>query len=163
MSKARSCFFAIVRKEKAAPGNAKDHQAALDILSRDIRRYTAAMFKPDMPYAEADLLASLIEEEDFTASLGETLFQVARRVDRQAFSPVGKPLVDATLDQIARVMRAITVVADGGALDEPPSEEERRQFLPSTRQRCLQLGAACRGKSAVRFWSCWAAPSVLFS
>ena len=56
------------------------------------------MFKPDMPHAEADLLASLIEEEDFTASLGETLFQVARRVERQPFSPVGRELVDATLD-----------------------------------------------------------------
>ena len=55
------------------PGAARDHQDALDVLSRDIRRYTAAMFKPDMPHAQADLLASLIEEEDFTASLGETL------------------------------------------------------------------------------------------
>ncbi len=38
-----------------------------------------------MPYPQADLLASLIEEEDWTASLGETLYQVARRVERQTF------------------------------------------------------------------------------
>ncbi len=105
MSRRASLFLAIARKEKSAPDNAKEHQAALDILSRDIRRYTAAMFKPDMPHAEADLLASLIEEEDFTASLGETLFQVARRVERQPFSPLGRELVDATLDQIAQAMR----------------------------------------------------------
>ena len=102
MSRARACFSPSPAEEVAAPGNAKDHQAALDILSRDIRRYTAAMFKPDMPHAQADLLASLIEEEDFTASLGETLFQVARRVERQPFSPSARELVDATLDQIAR-------------------------------------------------------------
>ena len=42
-----------------------------------------------------------------------------------------------------RVMRMITVVPDGnGSALDPPSDEERRQFLPSTRQRCLQLGAA---------------------
>ena len=132
-------FLAMVRKEKSAPSNAKDHQAALDILSRDIRKYTAAMFKPDMPRGEADLLASLIEEEDFTASLGETLFQVARRVDRQLFSPAGTPLVNATLEQIAQAMR--TILPGNGSAASPPSEEERHAFLLSTRERCLQLGA----------------------
>ena len=157
-------FLAIARKEKAAPGNARDHQAALDILSRDIRKYTAAMFKPDMPYADADLLASLIEEEDFTASLGETLFQVARRVDRQAFSPVGRPLVDATLDQIARVMRMITVVPDGHG--SARSAQPRKSGGSSCRRRANRAcswAPPCRGKNAVRFWSCLAAPSVPFS
>jgi phosphate:Na+ symporter len=150
-------FLAIVRREKSAPNNARDHQAALDILSRDIRKYTAAMFKPDMPYGEADLLASLIEEEDFTASLGETLFQVARRVERQPFSPVGQPLVDATLEQIALAMRA--VAPGNGASPRIPNDDERRQFLLSTRQRCLALGADLSWKSAARSWSCWAARS----
>jgi phosphate:Na+ symporter len=66
-------FLDIARRPKPTPGAAREHQNAIDILSRDIRRYTAAMFKPDMPYAQADMLASLVEEEDFTASLGETL------------------------------------------------------------------------------------------
>ena len=64
-----------------------------------------------MPHAQADLLASLIEEEDFTASLGETLYQIARRVERQPFSAAGRELVDAMLDQVAEAMRAI--IADG--------------------------------------------------
>jgi phosphate:Na+ symporter len=133
-------FLAIVRKEKTAPNNTGDHQAAIDILSRDIRRYTAAMFKPEMPQAEADLLASLIEEQDFTSSLGETLFQVARRVERQTFSPAGRALVDATVAQIAQAMR-IVVPSGGEGATGRLTNEERQQFLLTTRARCLQLGA----------------------
>jgi phosphate:Na+ symporter len=134
-------FLAIVRKEKSAPNNARDHQAAIDILSRDIRRYAAAMFKPDMPHSQADLLASLIEEEDFTASLSETLFQVARRVERQEFSAIGRELVDATLDQIAAAMRAVVPGANASAAGAG-NAEERQQFLLTTRERCLRLGAS---------------------
>jgi phosphate:Na+ symporter len=132
-------FLAIARKEKNAPKSSADHQAALDILSRDIRRYTAAMFGPDMAHADADLLASLIEEEDFTASLGETLYQVARRVERQSFSPAGKELADATLAEIARCLRA--VLPGGNPTTGRPSEPERQRFLLATRDRCLKLGA----------------------
>ena len=136
---AAGLFLAIARNEKTAPGKSKEHQAAIDILSRDIRRYTAAMFKPDMPDGEADMLASLIEEEDFTASLGESLFQVARRVERQPFSPPGRELVDATLDQIAMSMR--TIAPDGNRPAGSSDPEGRSQFLLSTRERCLKLGA----------------------
>ena len=61
--------------------------AAIDILSRDIRRYTAAMFEPDMPHAQADLLASLIEEGGFHGQPRRKLYQVARRLERQPFVP----------------------------------------------------------------------------
>jgi phosphate:Na+ symporter len=133
-------FLAIARKEKLAPRNVKDHQAAIDILSQDIRRYTAAMFKPDMSPADADLLASLIEEQDFTSSLGETLYQVARRVERRSFSPAGRELVDATLTQISQAMQ-IVVPAGNGSAGRPPSAEERQQFPLTARDRCLKLGA----------------------
>jgi phosphate:Na+ symporter len=135
---AANLFLAIARGAKTAPTNARDHLAAIDILSRDIRRYTAAMFTPDMPDAQADLVASLIEEKDFTASLGETLFQVARRIERQPFSPGGRTLVEATLDQISRAMQ--TIVPDGSAPGVLRGEE-RQEFLLSTRERCLKLGA----------------------
>ena len=139
---AASLFLAIARNEKSAPGKARDHQSAIDILSRDIRKYTAAMFKPAMPHGDADLLASLIEEEDFTASLGETLSQVARRVERQQYSVVGRPLVDATLDQIDSALRTIVRGANASAMSAVGSDpDERRQFLLSTRERCLTLGA----------------------
>jgi phosphate:Na+ symporter len=66
------------------------------------------MFRPDMPYGRSDLLASLIEEEDFTASLGQTLHQIARRVQRETFSAAGREIVDATLDKVASAMALIT-------------------------------------------------------
>ena len=138
-AEAANLFLAIARKDRRAPSNPKDHQAALDILSRDIRRYSAAMFKPEMPHGEADLLASLIEEEDFSASLGETLYQVARRVGRREFSPAGREMVNGTLDLIAGAMRTIV---PGGPDAVPPTADERQQFLLGTRERCLKLGAA---------------------
>lgn len=134
-------FLGIVKKDKAAPNNASDHQAAIDILSRDIRRYTAAMFKPNMPHSEADLLASLIEEEDFTASLGETLFQFARRVERRTFSPVGRELVALTREQIALAMLSVLPRRQDVEAKSIPGAEERAQFLLATRRRCLELGA----------------------
>ena len=129
-------FLSIARREGQTPVEANDHHAALDILSREIRRYTAAMFKPDTSPQEADLLASLIEEEDFTASLGETLFQVARRVEREPFSARGRELADATVEQISLAMQTISI---GG--DAPPPVVDaaaRSPFLLSTRQRCLE-------------------------
>ncbi len=137
---ASQLFLAIARQDKTAPGNLKDHSTAIDVLSRDIRRYTAAMFKPDLPRVQADLLASLIEEEDFTASLGETLHQVARRVERQPFGEVGRTLVDGVLDEIAVALRTIIP-----AIGEPTAlhgAEERGRFLQATRTKCLELGAA---------------------
>jgi phosphate:Na+ symporter len=134
-------FLAIARREKVAPKSARDHQAALDVLSQDIRKYTAVMFKPNMPHAEADLLASLIEEEDFTSSLGETMFQVARRVERRSFSPAGKELLDATLGQLADALRTVLPAGHSDANGPSGGDEERRQFLLSTRERCLKLGA----------------------
>ena len=133
---ASTLFLAIARHEKSAPGSAKEHQAAVDILSRDIRRYTAAMFQPDMPYDRADLLASLIEEGDFTGSLGETLYQVARRVERHPFSPAGRRIVDDILDQISVAVRAIVADASGDVSEAA----ELEQFIIITRERCLTLG-----------------------
>jgi len=133
---ASTLFLAIARHDKSAPGSAKEHQAAVDILSRDIRRYTAAMFQPDMPYDRADLLASLIEEGDFTGSLGETLYQVARRVERHPFSPAGRRIVDDILDQISVAVRAIVADAAG----DVPEAAELERFIIITRERCLTLG-----------------------
>ena len=90
------------------PDDAQTHYESLDVLSREIRSYTAAMFKPDLTYEKADLLASLIEEEDWSASLGETLYQIARRVERQHFSPSGRALVDTILTEVSDAMKVVT-------------------------------------------------------
>lgn len=137
---AASLFLDIAAEEPSAPDDSKEHYAAIDILNREIRQYTAAMFRPAMPHAQADLLASLIEEEDFTSSLGETLYQIARRVERQTFSPVGRGLVNEAVHHVAQALRAI---APAGKDAEPvsPDAAMRQPLLLALREKCLKLGA----------------------
>ena len=137
---AAGLFLAIARHAPSAPEDAEKHFNSIDILSRDIRNYTASMFDPNMPYNQANLIASLIEEEDWTASLGETLYQVARRVERQAFGEVGEELVDDTLDSIAEAMRAITPqMADAPRVLAEAAP--RVVALLALRDRCLKSGS----------------------
>jgi len=133
-------FLDIARGKQDAPDKIEDHYAALDVLNREIRSYTSGMFKPDLPYNRADLVASLIEEEDYTASLGETLYQIARRVERQPFGEAGRKLVDEVVDQVADAMRAIVPI---GQLNPPVIAEAgpRVTALTGLRERCLKLGA----------------------
>lgn len=133
-------FLDIAKGSKDAPDKIEEHYAAIDILNREIRSYTSGMFKPDLPYHRADLVASLIEEEDYTASLGETLYQIARRVERQPFGEAGRQLVDTVVDQVADAMRAIVPIDQ----PNPPVAAEaapRVALLPGLRERCLKLGA----------------------
>ena len=132
-------FLAIARRAPDAPDGSFEHYIALDTLSREIRAYTAAMLQPGMTHDKADLLASLIEEEDWTASLGETLYQVARRVERQTFSPAGLELVNSTIDGIADALAAITPNGDGRGL--AAAAAARQPALLALRERCLTLGA----------------------
>jgi len=83
-----------------------DHQSDLDSLSREIRLFTATAFQVGQSPAEADLVASLIEEEDFCASLCETLYQVARRIERQAFGPEGLEQSKTIVELVERVVAA---------------------------------------------------------
>lgn len=136
---AAGLFLGLARGVPTAPADAKKHFASIDVLSRDIRNYTASMFDPNMAYPKADLVASLIEEEDWTASLGETLYQVARRVERTKFSPAGKELVDATLKEIADAMAAITP-ATANLPDVPAQAAPRLPILLTLRERCLKKG-----------------------
>ena len=136
---AAGLFLNIARGADTAPEDAEKHFSSIDILSRDIRQFTANMFDPNMPFRQADLVASLIEEEDWTASLGETLYQVARRVERQSFGEPGRELVDATLGRIAEAMRAITPQTQ----DAPRVAAEaapRTAALLELRERCLKAG-----------------------
>jgi phosphate:Na+ symporter len=136
---AAGLFLALARGLPSAPEDAEKHFASIDVLSRDIRQYTANMLDPNMPHDKAELVASLIEEEDWTASLGETLYQVARRIERQTFSKVGDELVNATLDQIAEAMRAITP-ATQDMPKVPAAAAPRVPALLALRDRCLKAG-----------------------
>jgi phosphate:Na+ symporter len=129
-------FLAAARGEKTAPSDVREHYTATDILSRQIRQYTAAMFKAGMPYAQSNLVASLIEEEDFSASLGETLYQIARRVQRQPFSNVGRELVNTAVGQVEDGLRAITSDQAGQV-----AAGDRLPGIVELRERCLRHGA----------------------
>ncbi|WP_407524199.1 Na/Pi cotransporter family protein [Methylobacterium oryzisoli] len=130
----------IARGKPDAPDKIEEHYAAMDVLNREIRSYTAGLFKADLPYARADLVASLIEEEDFTASLGETLHQIARRVERQPFGPAGRALVDRMIGDVADAMRAVVPIDQAS----PPVAADAASRLPAVaemRAQALRLGA----------------------
>ena len=103
---AGAVFLDIARGAKSAPKDPGEHFTAVDILNRDIRAYSASLFREDMPYDQLDLVASLIEEADFTASLAEALHQVARRVKREKFGKQAREIVDAALLKLDHAMRA---------------------------------------------------------
>jgi phosphate:Na+ symporter len=114
-----------------------DHQKALDSLNREIRHFTANAFRPELAPRQADLVASLIEEEDFSASLGETLYQIARRVERQPFTPAGLEITQAILDLVDRGMA--DHLGDGAvpARRSAPPEIDTMEAIGELRQRCL--------------------------
>ena len=128
-------FLSTARAAPDAPKDHRDHYAATDILSREVRAHTASLFRPDMPYSEADLVASLIEEEDYTASLGETLYQIARRVEREEFTPAGRALVGDMLNLVDAALRTTTAESN-----DPPDAASRLPALQELRSRCLRLG-----------------------
>jgi phosphate:Na+ symporter len=93
-----------------------------------------------MPHQHADLIASLIEEDDFAAGVGETLHQIARRVKRETFSPEARKLVDAILDHVTAALAPVLP----GAATATPRTESRNQILLDLRTRCLRLGSAVK-------------------
>ena len=133
---AGAMFLNIARGDKKAPSDPGEHYLATDILSRDIRLYTANLIKEDLPYDQLDLIASLIEEADFTAALTESLHQVARRVKREKFGTEAQSIVDTALGKLDVAMRAILPdygVADprmpAGHVSYPEVEELRAKTL----------------------------------
>lgn len=123
-------FLAAARGEENSPAKLDVHGAALNTLNIEIRRYTAGLLKPGMPLAQNDLLASLIEEEDFCSSLGETLHQIARRVHRQPFGTGAQAIVT---DILARIETSLDGLAKGRIERQP----DRGAALQALRQRTL--------------------------
>jgi phosphate:Na+ symporter len=145
---AGAVFLDIARGAKNAPKDPGEHFTAVDILNRDIRAYSASLFKDDMPYDQLDLVASLIEEADFTASLAEALHQVARRVKREKFGGQAQDVVDTALLKLDHAMRLImpnggvTAPAMPAGHVQIPTVEEMRAKVLNTGPA---IGAAERG------------------
>jgi phosphate:Na+ symporter len=136
---AGAVFLNIARGDKSAPSDPGEHYLATDILSRDIRAYTASLMKEDLPYEELDLLASLIEEADFTAALTESLHQVARRVKRETFGAEARAIVTLALDKLDASLRQI--MPNHGVAD-PSMPTGHRSFpeVEELRTHTLALG-----------------------
>lgn len=133
---AGAVFLDIARGAKNAPKDPGEHYIAVDILNRDIRAYSAALFREDMPYDQQDLVASLIEEADFTASLAEALHQVARRVKREKFGAQARSVVDAAMNKLEYNLRDIMPNGErekpnmpAGHVHNPEVEELRHRVL----------------------------------
>jgi phosphate:Na+ symporter len=133
---AAALFIDIARNDPKAPADADDHNTAIKILSREIREYTSVLFAGTLPLGKADLVASIIEEEDFSDSLGDTLYQLARRIRRESFSPAATAIVNEMLDELAGAIKVVTTpqeqVAAGAA-----RARERVQGLLALRDRTL--------------------------
>ncbi|MGV6875520.1 Na/Pi cotransporter family protein [Pseudochelatococcus sp. B33] len=136
---AGALFLDIARGDKKAPSDPGEHYLATDVLSRDIRTYTASLLKEDLPYEQLDLIASLIEEADFTAALTESLHQVARRVKREKFGPQAQAIVDVALDKLDNALREI--LPDYGIADpQLPAGHVSFPEVEELRARALALG-----------------------
>ncbi|MDX3974092.1 Na/Pi symporter [Shinella sp.] len=136
---AGAMFLNIARGDKKAPSDPGEHYLATDILSRDIRLYTSNLMKEDLPYDQLDLIASLIEEADFTAALTESMHQVARRVKREKFGAEARPIVDAALNKLDATLRSI--MPDYGLADpQMPAGHANHPDVEELRARTLSLG-----------------------
>jgi phosphate:Na+ symporter len=116
------------------------HATDLDTLSRDMRQFTARLFTPGLPHHQADLVASLVEEEDFAASIAETLRQIARRVQRETFSAEGRVILDEMLAHVAATLAPLLPEGVGFV----PREAERDATLLELRARLLRVGDAMK-------------------
>jgi phosphate:Na+ symporter len=135
---ASALFLDTARNVPTAPRVPAEHQVALDILNRDIRAFAASLFTSGLSARQVEQVASLIEEADIAAHLGEALHQVARRIQREEFTPEAKPIVEALLDGIAHKL-ALATPAGQGTAPQPPLEDDEA-LLSTLRQRTLGLG-----------------------
>ena len=145
--RAGAVFLDIARGRKGAKTDPGEHQAATDILSREIRAFSANLFQGGMSREQLDLVASLIEEVDFTSSLSETLYQIARRVKRTPFSAPATAMVGKALERLDLSMNRVlfapgvqpTMPAGHSTL--PAFEEMRWQVLKSADVAAGEKGA----------------------
>jgi phosphate:Na+ symporter len=138
---AGALFLDIARDKPGVPKDPGEHYAATDILSRDIRNYSASLFREGMSRDELDLVASLIEEADFTGSLSETLHQIARRVKREEFGDASRGFINEALD---RLDQSLTPILFDGDSVQPrmPAGHSKTMPIEDVRWRVLEIDGA---------------------
>ncbi len=144
---AGALFIDIARDKPKAPKDAREHYEATDSLSREIRGYSAGLFQDGMSREQMDLLASMIEETDFTASLSESLYQIARRVRREEYSPAGQAFIEDALTHLDGELDAI--IRPGEAATVTPSDS-RTAHIEDIRWRVIDaMGLPAVEKGAI--------------
>ncbi|MBK7723009.1 MAG: Na/Pi cotransporter family protein [Austwickia sp.] len=131
---AGTVFLDIARNRPNAPKNPAEFHEQTDSLSREIRTYSAGLFRDGMSREDMDLLASMIEEVDFTASLSDTLYQIARRVGREEFSPAGQAFIEDALTHLDRELRALSDPSDDSSVTP---EQDRLAHIEDIRWRVI--------------------------
>jgi phosphate:Na+ symporter len=144
---AAAMFVDIARNKPGSPKDPGEHHQATDILSRDIRSYSAALFRENMPREQLDLVASLIEEVDFTGSLTESLYQIARRVKREEFSEASRGFIEDALKRLDSFLTPLLVPGGqpkmpAGHITTIPIEDLRWKILDGqTKVPSREMGA----------------------
>ena len=106
---AGALFLDIARNKSGAPKDPDEHRAATDVLSREIRAFQAQLFHDGLSRDQLDLVASLIEEVDFTSALSEALYQIARRVKREPFSDAARVVLGQGLERLDQSLTRILI------------------------------------------------------
>jgi phosphate:Na+ symporter len=96
-----------------------------------------------------DLVASMIEEADFTGSLTESLHQIARRIQREEFSPASREVLDKGLDHLDQKLSllesepdtAVDVAPAPAVLDAPEFEAMRWTVIDARDIPAAEKGA----------------------
>ncbi|MCZ8380099.1 Na/Pi symporter [Mycobacterium sp. CPCC 205372] len=129
-----SRLFLDTARGKQTVKKTAEHSAAIDALNREIRVYSAQLFHGNRTREQMDLVASMIEEADFTGSLTESLHQIARRIQREPFSPASREVLDKGLDHLDKKLSMLEGVPDvdglaaaaGATLVDAPEFEAMR-------------------------------------
>ncbi|MCV7173741.1 Na/Pi cotransporter family protein [Mycobacterium manitobense] len=129
-----SRLFLDTARGKQTVTKTAEHSAAIDALNREIRVYSAQLFHGNRTREQMDLVASMIEEADFTGSLTESLHQIARRIQREPFSPASREVLDKGLDHLDKKLSVLEGVPDvdglaaaaGATLVDAPEFEAMR-------------------------------------
>lgn len=143
-ARAGALFLDIARGEPKARTDPSDHYQAVDGLAREIRTYAASQFRDGLDRDQLDLLASMIEEVDFTGSLNETLCQIARRVQREEFSEAGRSLLLGALGRLDGKLAGILTLdsgSTGGSAEQPDLTDIRWEVIDSTQVPAAEKGA----------------------
>lgn len=139
-------LFVGIARDAAGVQTPKGHKAAIEILGREIRRYATALYRQAETPAQAELLASLIEEADLVAALAEALHQVAVDARVAALPGEARSLVEQALDHTATALATLTAPDAAAA---PVQDEHRAALMLRMREQCLALPLPWEARGAV--------------